>query len=85
MEKETFILETENGCISCEVILRFYFEKYQKNYIVYTEHSKNEDQEENIFVSSYQPDDESHTLEDIKNPEELQDIVTQLEKWENNL
>ena len=85
MEKETFILETENSCISCEVILRFYFEKYQKNYIVYTEHSKNEDQEEHIFVSSYQPDDESHTLEDIKNPEELQDIVKQLEKWENNL
>lgn len=83
MEKETFILETEEGSINCEVILRFYSEKYQKNYLIYTDHSFDGNQEENIFVSSYNLEDKTNMLQDILDKKELEEIEKQLEKWES--
>lgn len=80
MEKETFLLETEEGTLNCEVILRFYLEEYQKNYLVYTDHSMDESGEENVFVSSYIPNDEEGTLTDIIDENELERIMTELEK-----
>lgn len=79
MEKETFRLETENEILNCEVLLRFFSPKYQKHYLIYTDHSKDDENEENLFISSYNPEDESFELADVLDTE-LQDIIKELEK-----
>lgn len=79
MEKEIFQVETENKTVSCEVLYRFYLEKYQKHYLVYKECLK----EDPIFVSSYNPNDATYTLFDITNEKELEDIIRYVETRDN--
>jgi uncharacterized protein YrzB (UPF0473 family) len=55
MEKDIFILETENGPITCEIIENLYINEYQKNYVIYTDHTKDENNELNLYISSYDP------------------------------
>lgn len=80
MEKETFTLETEEGIITCEIIDNLYVEEYQKNYLIYTDHSKDENGELNIFISSFDPNNETYELEDIKDERELEKISNMIEE-----
>ncbi len=82
MEKETFTLETEKETINCEVILRFFSKTYQKHYLVYTDHSIDEEGDENLFISSYNPNDNTFMLEDITDQEELEKAIEQMESLE---
>ena len=82
MEKDIFILETENGPITCEIIENLYINEYQKNYVVYTDHTKDENNELNLYISSYDPQSEKHKLEDIKDSEELEKVANIIdEMW----
>ncbi len=82
MEKDIFILETENGPITCEIIENLYINEYQKNYVVYTDHTKDENNELNLYISSYDPQSEKHELEDIKDSEELEKVANIIdEMW----
>ena len=82
MEKDIFILETENGPITCEIIENLYIIEYQKNYVVYTDHTKDENNELNLYISSYDPQSEKHELEDIKDSEELEKVANIIdEMW----
>ena len=82
MEKDKFILETENGPITCEIIENLYINEYQKNYVVYTDHTKDENNELNLYISSYDPQSEKHELEDIKDSEELEKVANIIdEMW----
>lgn len=83
MEKETFTLETEEKIINCEVVLRFFSETYQKHYLVYTDHSIDEEGDENLFISSYNPNDNTYMLEDITDREELEKVIEQMESLES--
>lgn len=83
MGKETFQLETETGTIECEAILKFYLEEYKKSYIVYTDHTTDEEGEEILYISSYSTENNSIELVDIKDEKELENIIKQLENyWE---
>ncbi|MCI8467656.1 MAG: DUF1292 domain-containing protein [Bacilli bacterium] len=82
MEKDIFILETENGPITCEIIENLYINEYQKNYVIYTDHTKDENNELNLYISSYDPQSEKHELEDIKDSEELEKVANIIdEMW----
>ena len=83
MEKETFILETENGTITCEIIDTLYVTAYQKNYLVYTDNSKDQNGELNIFISSFNPEDKNYELKDITDENELKDISNIIEEMWN--
>ena len=82
MEKDIFIVETENGPITCEIIENLYINEYQKNYVIYTDHTKDENNELNLYISSYDPQSEKHELEDIKDSEELEKVANIIdEMW----
>ncbi len=84
MNAERFTLETEDKILTCEVILRLYVEKYKKNYLVYTDGSIDKEGEENVFISSYLPNDEKGELKDITDENELKYVSDYIEKiWEN--
>lgn len=75
MEKETFILETEDGSITCEIIESIYVNEYKKNYVVYTDNTKDENGELNVFISSYDPQNDKYELEDINDQKELEKVA----------
>jgi len=81
LEKETFILEENGKDIECEVLFRFYEEEFQKNYLVYTDNTRDENGEVNIYISSYNPAANTAELEDIKDDKELEilsDIIEEM-------
>lgn len=80
MEKEMFMLETEEGVMNCEVIKRIFVRDYQKHYLIYTDHTVDEEGDEKIFISSYQPEDENFLLHDITDEDELNQITLKLEE-----
>ena len=73
--QDTFYLETDEGTVECAVITTLFDEERKKNYVVYEYvNTKSED----IYVSSYDLDDETHTLEDVSE-EEIKEIAALLE------
>lgn len=84
MNQETFILETEEGSVECEVLYKLYSKEYQKHYIIYTDHTIDEEGDINIFISSYNPESTTYELNDITDKKELNNITKQLEiMWGN--
>ena len=76
---ETFFLDTEVGSRECQVITSVYSESRKKYYLIY-EYIDNKSDE--VFVSSYVPDDESGTLNDITDENELAEIADFLKDFE---
>lgn len=70
--KDTFFLDTNEGSIECRVIANLYSEKRKKYYLVYEYVNK---ESEDLFVSSYEPEDETNTLNDINDPAELKEVT----------
>ena len=68
--EDTFFLDTDNGSIECRVITNLFSEKTKKHYLVY-EYVNSDD---NLYVSSYDPDDESNTLNDV-DEDELKEVI----------
>lgn len=78
MEGETFTIN-ENGIdLTCTILTNIYSETRDKYYVVY----EVEDDDTNIYVSSYDPLDESGTLEDVIDEEELSELKKTLEEME---
>lgn len=79
MEGETFTI-TENGTeLTCTILTNIYSDTRDKYYVVY----EVEDDADNIYVSSYDPLDESGTLSDITDEEELGELKETLAKMED--
>jgi len=78
--EETFFLDTEDGSQECKVITSIYSETRKKYYLIYEPVLNTS---EDVFVSSYQPDDENGTLEDVTNEEEMQEIMSFLQDYED--
>lgn len=68
-KEETFFLDTEDGSEECRIITSIFSESRNKYYLVYEYVRPSEE----LFVSSYNPNDESGTLEDV-NEEELEEV-----------
>ncbi len=75
---ETFTLETEEGEQTCRVITSMYAEDRKKYYLIYEYVPENGD----IYVSSFDPDDEEGNLMNVTDEKELESIAKFLKEFE---
>lgn len=67
MEKNTFkIVNAEGKEIICDILFTFESQETNKNYVIYTDYSKDEKGNIQIFASIYDPTQESSELENIE-------------------
>ncbi len=80
MEKNKFILTDENGKQTVyDVLFTFDSEETGKSYIAYTDNSKDETGNIQVYASIYHPEDENTKLEPITTEKEWKVIETILE------
>ena len=80
MEKNKFILTDENGNQTVyDVLFTFDSEETGKSYIAYTDNSKDEAGNVQVYASIYHPENENSKLEPITTEKEWKVIETILE------
>ena len=80
MKKNTFSMLDENGNeIIYDVLFTFESEETNKNYIVYTDNTKDEKGNVEVYASIYDPEDPHSKLEAIKTEKEWKVIETILD------
>ncbi len=80
MDKNSFTLVDENGNETVyDVLFTFESEETQKNYIVYTDNSKDATGNVQVYASIYDPNDPNSKLEAIETEKEWKVIETILE------
>ncbi len=79
-EKQKFVVLDENGKeIVCEPLFTFESEETKKQYVVYTDNSKDADGNVRVFASIYRINDKGRQLLPIKSEKEWKVIETILE------
>jgi len=76
-ENDTFFIDTEEESVLCRVITTMYQEKRKKYYVIYEYVDSNEE----VYVSSYDPNGEDDLLKDIEDEEELKEIISFFEEF----
>ncbi len=77
MKKNTFSMLDENGNeIIYDVLFTFESEETNKNYIVYTDNSKDEEGNIQVYASVYDPENPKSKLEPIETEKEWKVIET---------
>lgn len=88
MEKNTFTVLGEDGKeIVCNVLFTFESDETGKNYIVYTDNSKDDKGNIQVFASIYDPNDQETKLEPIETEKEwkiIETILNTLQEEMNN-
>ena len=81
MEKQNkfTIINKEGEEITCEVLFTFESEETQKNYIVYTDNTKDNEGNIKVYASIYNPEKENNELLPIETEREWRVIETILE------
>lgn len=80
-EKMTFKVIDEKGKeIECEVLFTFESDETNKNYMVYTDNSLDDDGKIRVYAAIYEPDKEETTLQPIETEKEWKIIETILEQ-----
>ena len=80
MKKNTFTMIDENGReIVYDVLFTFESEETNKNYIVYTDQSKDDKGNIQVYASIYDPENPNSKLEPIETEKEWKVIETILE------
>ena len=80
MKKNTFTMIDENGNeIEYDVLFTFESDETNKNYIVYTDNSKDEAGNIEVYASIYDPEDPKGKLEAITTDKEWKVIETILD------
>ena len=78
-EKMTFKVMDENGKeIECEVLFTFESTETNKNYIVYTDDTIDEDGNTKVYASTYEPNEDDLKLSPIESDKEWKIIETVL-------
>ena len=86
MKKNTFSMLDENGNeIIYDVLFTFESEETHKNYIVYTDNTKDETGNIEVYASIYDPNDPHSKLEAIKTDKEWKVIETILSSIEEEI
>ena len=86
MKKNTFSMLDENGNeIVYDVLFTFESEETNKNYIVYTDNSRDESGNVQVYASTYNPDDPKGKLEAIETDKEWKVIETILGSIEEEI
>ena len=76
-DKNSFKIINDNGEeIMCDVLFTFDSEETKKSYIVYTDNSKDEQGNVQVFASIYDPNEEDQKLEPITTDKEWKVIET---------
>ena len=79
-EKQKFIVLDEKGKeVECEPLFTFESEETKKNYVVYTDNSRDKDGNIRVFASIYEVTDKGNKLLPIKSEKEWKVIETILE------
>ena len=79
-EKQKFVVLDEHGKeIECEPLFTFESEETKKQYVVYTDNSKDKDGNVRVFASIYKLNDKGGELLPIKTDKEWKVIETILE------
>ena len=77
MNKNTFtMIDENNNEITYDVLFTFESDESKKNYIVYTDQSKDEAGNIQVFASIYDPEDPNSKLEAIETEKEWKVIET---------
>ena len=80
MNKNTFtMIDENNNEITYDVLFTFESDETKKNYIVYTDQSKDEAGNIQVFASIYDPEDPNSKLEAIETEKEWKVIETILD------
>lgn len=80
---EFIIIEKDGKEIECEVLCSFDCAENGKSYILCTDHSLNEKQEENIYAYSYIPNSNYENLRMVTTDIEkelINDVISQIKK-----
>lgn len=77
MEKQKFVIKDENGKeVQCEPLFTFESEETKKQYVVYTDNSRDKDGNTRVFASIYNITDKGKELLPIKTEKEWKVIET---------
>lgn len=80
-ERMTFKVKDNNGNdVECEVLFTFESEETNKNYMVYTDNTTDEEGNVKVYAAIYQPDQEPTVLEPIETEKEWKIIETILDE-----
>ena len=80
MKKNSFTMIDENGNeVEYDVLFTFESDETKKNYIAYTDNSKDESGNVQVYASTYDPEDPEGKLEAITTEKEWKVIETILE------
>ena len=80
MDKNTFKLITNDGTeVTCNVLFTFDSDETKKSYIVYTDNSRDQEGNIQVFASIFEPNDENTKVEPITTEKEWKVIETILE------
>lgn len=71
VDEEKLVIEKDGKPVECEILFSFTNDDNGKTYIGYTDHSKNEKGEENIYAAAYFPEKEYDMLENVVSEWEL--------------
>lgn len=86
MKKNTFSMIDENGReIVYDVLFTFESEETNKNYIVYTDQSKDDKGNIQVYASIYDPENPNSKLEPIETEKEWKVIETILETLQEEI
>ena len=82
-----FVVKDENGnIIECEILFTFESPETNKNYVVYTDHTKNESGEVKVYANVYDKGGNNREFLPIETEEEwntIEAILAKLEEKEN--
>ena len=83
-ETMTFkVINDEGKEVECEVLFTFESDETQKNYIVYTDNTIDEEGNTKVYASIYNPDQDETKLLPIETDKEWKIIETILEELQN--
>jgi len=86
MEKGTFkVVNNEGKEVVCDILFTFDSEETNKSYIVYTDNSKDEAGNIQVFASIYDPKQENPKLEPIETDKEWKIIETILDTLQDEI
>ena len=86
MENNTFKVINDNGEeITCDILFTFDSEETKKSYIVYTDNSKDDNGNIQVFASIYDPDMKNSKLEPIETDAEWKIIETILDTLQEEI
>lgn len=86
MKPNTFSMLDENGVeVVYDVLFTFESDETKKNYIVYTDNTKDETGNIEVYASIYHPEDNTGRLEAIESEKEWKVIETILETLQEEI